>query len=52
MDDESFVRSSELFVVAAEATEVGISELFNQIDDQSSSSLASIEQRSMLYFGG
>ena len=55
MDDELFTTESELSVIAPQATEAQIKELFETegTDDDGSSvrSVQSVAQRSILYFG-
>ena len=55
MDDEAFVRASEIFVLAPLATEVDINDIFRGRRDNNNDAEAipvlSIAQRSLLYFG-
>lgn len=55
MDDERFVEASQLSVIAPQATEIETKDLFavNTTDNEGQRivPLASIEQRSLLYFG-
>ena len=52
MDDDTFIRQSEVSIFTPQATELEIRELFGNDASQSSiSSVKSVAQRSLLYFG-
>lgn len=56
MDDDRFVQSSKISVLAPDATELEIEELFeghnSDLQSPEADLVRSIKQRTLLYFGG
>ena len=56
MDDDGFVQSSRISVLAPDATELEIEELFkgynSDLQSPEADLVRSIKQRALLYFGG